>query len=133
MQTTVNNFLNELNSHPRWTTFKSDIQKKFNSELAKIKETIGQDNWILAEKNYQDVLKKLTLAQKQLDQEFKRTLKSIKKSASSVEKTIAQYKAIALKQKAEVKKKATAQKMGTKKSASPKRKSTKNRKKATKV
>jgi hypothetical protein len=139
MQATINNFLNELSKNPQWTNFKSDVTKKFNSELNKLKHTIGQEKWTLAEKNYNDFLRKLAQAQKQADQEIQKALKSIKKSAAEVEKTLAQYKTIALKQKAKVKKQALAKKTtAAQKTSSPKKvtkstKATSKRKKSSKA
>lgn len=104
MQTTINSFLEDLSKHPRWTHFKSEVRRKLNSELAKLKDSIGPNTWQSAEKNYNQIIKKLSVAQKQVDQEVQKTLKSIKKSAAEVEKTIGQYKSIALKQKAKAKK-----------------------------
>ncbi len=117
MQTTVNKFLEDLSKHPRWTHFKSEVRRKLNSELTKLKDSIGQSTWQTAEKNYNQIIKKLTAAQKQVDQEVQKTLKSIKKSAAEVEKTIGQYKAIALKQKAHAKKATPAKKSTTVKKA----------------
>lgn len=104
MQSTINNFLEDLAKHPRWAHFKSEVRKKFNAEILRLKESIGHNKWAAAEKNYNQIIKKLTIAQKQVDLEVQRTLRSIKKSAVEVEKTIGQYKNIALKQKARVKK-----------------------------
>lgn len=113
MQTTINKFLQDLSKHPRWTHFKSEVRRKLNAELNKIKGSIGESTWQNAEKNYNQVIKKLSATQKQVDQEVHKTLVNIKKSAQDIEKVIAQYKAIALKEKAQVKKKAVAPKKAT--------------------
>jgi hypothetical protein len=110
MQTTINNFLADLTKNPRWNHLKLEVRKKLNAELAKLKASIGQDTWHTAEKNYNQIIKKLSLAQKQVDQEVQKTLKTIKKSAAEIEKTIGQYKAIALKEKAQVRKSAPVKK-----------------------
>jgi hypothetical protein len=104
MQSTINSFLEDLSKHPRWTQFKSEVRKKLNAELNRLKGSISKGTWQSAEKNYNQIIKKLSSAQKQVDQEVQKTLKSLKKSAAEMEKTIGQYKAIALKQKAQVKK-----------------------------
>ncbi len=104
MQKTINNFLAELSQNPRWTHFKSEVRKKLNEELVKLKHSISQNTWHTAEKNYNQIIKTLSAAQVQVDQEVQKTLKAIKKSASEVEKTIKQYKSIALKQKQKAKK-----------------------------
>lgn len=120
MQATINSFLNELNKNPRWNQFKSEVQKKLNAELAKLKDSIGEDKWENAERNYNQILKKLTSAQKQMDIEVGKTLKSIKKSAAEIEKTIQHYKKLALKEKGRQTKKAktkTAAKRSTAKTA----------------
>lgn len=130
MQTIINDFLKDLSKNPRWTSFKAEVRKKLNSELTRLKESIGHSTWQTAEKNYNQIIKKLTLAQKKVDLEVQKTLKSIKKSASEVEKTIGQYKTIALKQKARVK-----QTRPVKKAAAPAKRtkrSTLGRKKASK-
>jgi len=110
MQKTINNFLEELSKNPRWTHFKSEVRRKLNSELAKLKQSIGQNTWHTAEKNYNQIIKTLSTAQSQVDQEVQKTLKTIKKSATELEKTIKQYKNIALKQKAQAKKATPAKK-----------------------
>lgn len=130
MQTTINSFLADLSKNPRWNQFKSEVRKKLNAELTKLKQSVGQSKWDSAEKSYNQIVKKLTNAQKQMDAEVQKTLKAIKKSAGDVEKTLNQYKAIALKQKAQAKKASPAKRPSsakkTAKKATAKRKTAKS-------
>lgn len=103
MQVAINKFLEDLAKHPRWTNFKTEIKKKLNNDFKRLKGS-GQSTWETAERGYSQIIKTLSLAQKQVDLEVQKTLKSIKKSAAEVEKTLAQYKKMATKQKAQVKK-----------------------------
>lgn len=114
MQNIINSFLEEVAKNPRWTHFKSEVRKTLNSELAKLKQSIGSNTWHTAEKNYNQIIKTLSSAQSQVDQEVQKTLKNLKKSAVELEKTFKQYKAIALKQKAKAKKVSPTKKKATK-------------------
>lgn len=114
MQNTINSFLEEIAKNPRWTHFKSEVRKTLNAELAKLKKSIGSSTWHSAEKNYNQIIKTLSTAQSQVDQEVQKTLKNIKKSAVELEKTFKQYKSIALKQKAKAKKASPTKKKAAK-------------------
>ncbi len=104
MQKSINSFFEDLTKHPRWTSFKSEVKKKLNTELAKLKNSISQDTWHSAEKNYSQIIKTLSQAQTQVDLEVQKALKTIKHSAAELEKTIKQYKSLALKQRQKVSK-----------------------------
>lgn len=104
MQKTIKSFLADVSQNSRWSQLKADLKKKLGGEYSRLKTSMAKGPWQAAEKNYSHLVKKLSLAQRQVDSEVQKTVKAIKKSAAEVEKTIKQYKAIALREKAQVKK-----------------------------
>lgn len=127
MQKTINNFLEELSKNPRWNHFKSEAKRKLNAELTKLKQSVGNSTWQNAEKNYNKIIKTLSSAQFQVDQEVQKTFKTIKKSALELEKTIKQYKSVALKQKKQSKKAKPAAKSRTAKATTTSKTATRKR------
>ena len=111
---------------------------RISSELKKFSDDVRPQARMQlrkAEKRYHDLLKKLHMAQKDFDKEVARRVTIVKKQAKEVEKNLAQYKKLAIKQKAKLQsalgaqtqtasKKTTARKT-TKKTSRPMKKTSK--------
>lgn len=130
MQKSINSFFEDLSNHPRWTNFKAEVRKKLNSEITKLKDSISQNTWSAAERNYTQILNTLTQAQRQVDLEVQKALKMIKSSAADLEKTIKQYRALAIKQKQKHKRKKVTKKASKAKKVTKARSTKKTAKKA---
>jgi hypothetical protein len=112
--------VNEMRG-PKGAAALTEEFERISSELQKLKEEVkpkAQAQLEKAEDRYQDLVKKLHAAQKDLDKEVTKRISVVKKQAKEVEKNLAQYKKLAMKQKAKLQAAFTKKKAGTKKSAS---------------
>lgn len=107
--------------------------ERISSELMKFKDDVkpqAQARLKKAEAQYQTLVKKLHVAQKDLDKEVTKRISVVKKQAKEVEKNLAQYKKLAVKQKSKLQaafttKKAATKATTTKKKAAPKKRTSK--------
>ena len=127
--------VNEMRG-PKGTAALTEEFERISGELRKLKAEVkpqAEAQLKKAEARYQDLLKKLHAAQKDLDKEVTKRISVVKKQAKEVEKNLGQYKKLALEQKAKLQKslggqaggKKTAAKKATSKKAAGKKKTSK--------
>lgn len=112
--------VNEMRG-PKGAAALTEEFERISTELRKLKDEVkpkAQAQLEKAEDRYQDLVKKLHAAQKDLDKEVTKRISIVKKQAREVEKNLNQYKKLALKQKSKLQTAFSKKKAGTKKSAS---------------
>jgi SMC interacting uncharacterized protein involved in chromosome segregation len=108
MKLNLNVDLKKLVNDVRGPKGAAALTEEFNrisTEIKKISHEVkpqAQAQIKRAEKRYQDLLKKLHTAQKDLDKEVAKRVLVVKKQAKEVEKNLGQYKKLALEQKTKI-------------------------------
>jgi hypothetical protein len=107
--------------------------ERISSELKKLKDEVkpqAQARLKKAEAQYHTLVKKLHMAQKDLDKEVNKRISVVKKQAKEVEKNLSQYKKLAVKQKAKLQAAFSKKKVRTTRKAGTSKKRTSSKKAA---